>query len=247
MQEPLSGEVAMVTGGARRIGAEIARTLHAAGMHLIVHYRHSQQAAESLKAELHHRRPDSVTLVQADLGRLDDALPLLQRAVQSQGRLDLLVNNASRYFATPIKGTSEEQWQQLMGVNAKAPYFLSRALAEVLRASRGCIVNLTDIYGQRPIPNHAIYCMSKAALIMMTRALALDLAPEVRVNAISPGAILWAEDHTDTTRLDVIARTALKRTGKPEDIAAAVLYLKRDADFVSGQVLTVDGGRSVLA
>ena len=243
----LEGKVAVITGGARRIGASIARTLHHEGMKLVIHYHESADAARELQAELHHHRSDSVLLVGTDL--LDPAKleKLVSQATTEFGQLDVLVNNASSFYPTPIGQTTDKQWEELIGVNLKAPYFLSQAAAGALTESNGCIINLVDIYAERPLKNHPVYNVAKAGLIGLTRTLARELGPEVRVNAVSPGAILWPEGDVDEiAQQRLISRTPLKRTGNPTDIAQTVLFLVRDAEFLTGQIVNVDGGRSIV-
>ncbi|MFM1892710.1 MAG: hypothetical protein RLZ44_1787 [Pseudomonadota bacterium] len=244
-QPTLAGRTALVTGGATRVGAAIVRTLHAAGAHLVIHYRRSAGHAQELQAELEATRPRSVTLLQADL--LDiAALPgLIDRAVAASGRLDILINNASTYYPTPLGEATAEHWNDLMGTNAQAPFFLSQAAAPQLQAHQGCIVNLVDIHAERPHKRHPIYSMAKAANAMLVKSLARELAPEVRVNGVAPGAILWPEDFfEDEDRLAILARIPLGRPGTPQDIADTVLFLVQ-ADYMTGQILAVDGGRTV--
>lgn len=243
---PLSGRVVLITGGAHRIGAHTARTLHAEGANLVLHYRSSRNAAHTLQSELNQNRADSVVLVCADL--LDEAtLPaLISDAYSAWKRLDVLVNNASTFYPTPIGKATPQQWEDLFGSNLKAPFFLAQAAAPHLKIRRGCIVNIVDIHADRPLKRHPIYSTAKAGLVMLTKALACELGPEIRVNAVAPGAILWPEtDMDEVTKQRIINRTFLKRQGSPEHIARAVLYLIRDAEYTSGQVLTVDGGRSL--
>jgi pteridine reductase len=238
--------VALVTGGARRVGATIARTLHAAGYDLALHCRRSVAEAEALAAELERRRGGSVLVLQADLADIEMLPALVDALLAHYGRLDALVNNASAFFPTPVGSATPAQWDELFASNAQAPFFLAQAATPALREARGAIVNLVDIYAERPLAGHPIYCMAKAALAAMTRALALDLAPEVRVNGVAPGAVLWPGDgkpYADQQAL--LARTPLGRAGSPEDVAGAVLWLVRDAPFVTGQVLPVDGGRTL--
>lgn len=238
--------VALITGAGRRVGAVIARTLHAAGYDLALHYRHSADAAQSLADELEQQRADSTTLVHAELAELD-ALPGLVGSVLARfGRLDALVNNASAFYPTPVGSATPAQWNELFASNAQAPLFLAQAATPALRRAGGAIVNLVDIYAERPLANHPIYCMAKAALLAMTRALALDLGPQVRVNAVAPGAVMWpSEGKSYDDKQAMLDRTPLKRAGSPEDVASAVLWLLRDAPFVTGQVIRVDGGRTL--
>ncbi len=237
--------VAMITGAARRIGAVIARRLHAEGHDLALHYRHSEAAMQALVAELEAIRPGSTLALQADLVDLDALPALVAQAVARFGRLDVLVNNASSYYATPVGGTTASQWDDLFATNARAPFFLSQAAAPHLKEAQGVIVNIVDIYAERPLPGHPVYCMAKAALAMMTRALAVELGPEVRVNAVAPGNILWSDNPVKAETLAIVeARTTLGRQGAPEDIARAVANLVT-SPYVSGQVLAVDGGRSL--
>jgi len=241
----LTDKVVLITGAAHRIGATIARLLHAEGMRVVLHYRSSRAAAQALQQELTAQRPDSVMLVQADLLATAGLSTLVTEAVNAWGRLDVLVNNASTFYRTPLGTVTEEQWNDLMGTNLKAPFFLSQAAAPHLRARHGCIVNIVDIHADRPLKHFPVYSMAKAGLVMLTRALACELGPEVRVNAVAPGAILWPEHLDEVTKQRIVSRTFLKRQGDPADIAKAVRFLIRDADYMSGQVLTVDGGRSL--
>lgn len=236
--------VALITGSARRIGAAIARRLHAQGYDLALHYRTSTTDMQALVAELESLRGGSVLAVQADLSEFDRLPELVAKAVGRFGRLDALVNNASSFQPTPIGTTTPRQWDGLFASNAHAPFFLAQAAAPHLKAARGAIVNLVDIYAERPLAGHTVYCMAKAALLMATKSLALELAPDVRVNAVAPGAILWAENETSETKQQaMLARTPLARTGTPGEIAEAVRWLLRDATYVTGQVIRVDGGR----
>jgi len=239
---------ALITGGARRIGAAIVRRLHADGHDIALHYHHSAGEAKALAAELEHARAGSVLLLRAELAEFDRLPELVATTVGRFGRLDALVNNASAFFPTPFGEATPAQWDALFAANARAPFFLSQAAAPHLRATRGAIVNLADIHGERPLRGHALYGMSKAALIQMTQALALELAPEVRVNAVSPGAILWPDGgKSDAERSSLIARTPLARTGTPEEIAEAVRWLLCGATYTTGQVVRVDGGRMLGA
>jgi pteridine reductase len=242
----LRGKVALITGAAARIGARIARTLHAEGVDLVLHYRSSADAAEKLQAELERARGDSVHLVKADL--LDAQAPalLMQSCSTFRGRLDILINNASSFYPTPLGEATEAHWQELMGTNLKAPFFLAQAAAPLLRASRGCIVNLVDIHAERPLADHPIYSMAKAGNAMMVQTLARELGPEVRVNGVAPGAILWPEQGlSDEAKRRILERTALARPGTPGDIARTLLFLVRDAGYITGQIISVDGGRTI--
>ncbi len=239
-----SRPVALITGSARRLGAAIARRLHAQGHDLVLHYRHSSEEVRALAVEFEQLREGSVLTLQANLDDFDRLPELVAGAVGRFGRLDALVNNASSFTPTPIGSATPAQWDALFASNARAPFFLSQAAAPHLKQARGAIVNLVDIYAERPLREHTVYCMAKAALVMMTRSLALELAPEVRVNAVAPGAILWAENDTsDAKQQAMLARTPLGRTGTPEEIAEAVHWLITNASYTTGQVITVDGGR----
>ena len=242
----LENKTALVTGSARRIGAEIVRTLHADGANVAIHYRGSAGEADALAAELNAGRPDSARTFRADL--LDtDALPsLVDRVVGWKGGLDILINNASTFYPTPAGEITDKEWQDLMGTNLKVPLFLSQAALPELRKAGGSIVNIVDIHAQRPLAKHLVYGPAKAGLAMLTRSLAKDLAPEIRVNGVSPGAILWPEDGmTDATKQTILEQVPLGRPGEPSDIARCVLFLVRDADYVTGQIIAVDGGRSM--
>ncbi|MFO1474709.1 MAG: pteridine reductase [Lysobacterales bacterium] len=243
-----SRPAALVTGSARRIGAAIARRLHAAGFDLALHYRDSAGEAQALAAELESARAGSVVLLQADLAQFDRLPELVAKAVGRFGRLDALVNNASAFYPTPFGATTPAQWDELFAINARAPFFLAQAAAPHLASANGAIVNIADIYAERPLRGHAVYAMGKAALLQMTRALALELAPQVRVNAVSPGAILWPENGKDPeAQSALLARTPLGRIGTPGEIAEAVRWLLQDARYCTGQVLRVDGGRMLDA
>ena len=249
MQSPtLNGKVVFITGGSRRVGAVVCRHLHAHGANLVIHYRSSKDDAQALQAELQRQRPDSVTLLQGDLldyARLDT---LVQDAARAYGRLDVLLNNASSFYPTPIGQATEKQWDDLFGSNLKAPFFLCQAAAPYLKRTGGGIVHIADVHAQRPLKNYPIYSAAKAGLVMLTQSLARELGPEVRVNAIAPGTILWPEHELDDAiKTQILERVPQKRSGEPMDIARTVLFLIRDAHYISGQVIAVDGGRSVVA
>jgi len=238
--------VALITGAAHRIGARIARLLHAEGADLALHFHCSHAAAEALQQDLQAQRQGSVQLVQGNLCDIPRLPALIDEVAGYHGRLDLLVNNASSFYPTPLEEATEAQWDELLGSNLKGPFFLTRAAAPLLRASHGAVINLVDIHAQRPLKAHPIYSIAKAGNAMMVKALARELGPEVRVNGISPGAILWPEQGlSDGAKDDILERTALKRAGSPDDIARTLLFLARDADYITGQILAVDGGRTL--
>jgi pteridine reductase len=242
----LAGRAVLVTGGARRVGAEIARTLHAAGAQLAVHYRNSTAEAEALVAQLNSARSRSAIGIQANLLDTSQLSRLVETLLAAFGRLDVLVNNASTFYPTRIGAITEAHWNDLLGTNLKAPLFLSQAAAPALAATRGLIINIADIHGQQPLRHHTTYSIAKAGLVMLTRLLARELAPEVRVNAIAPGPVMWPVGGADEAlQTEIIGRTALKRLGSPRDVALAARYFAVDAPFVTGQILAVDGGRSV--
>ena len=244
-QHSLNSKVALITGGAKRIGAAIATTLHSAGMDLVIHFRRSAAEAQSLADALNDTRPNSVVLVKGDLEKSEDSAVLAQQAIEAFGRMDALINNASAFFPTPIGEVTNDDWEALMGVNLKAPFFLSQACAKTLTSTHGAIINLTDIYADRPLPHHPVYSASKAGLVALTRSLAQELGPNVRVNAIAPGAIIWPESNdSEENQNEIIRRTPLGRLGDPQDIADTVKFLLRDAPFITGQIINVDGGRS---
>jgi pteridine reductase len=243
---PLLGKVALVTGAARRIGAEIALALHRVGADVIVHYRHSTADARQLVGRLNERRPESAIAAAADLGQANEITQLADASLAWQGRLDILVNNASSFYPTPLGTVTEDDWDDLMGSNLKAPLFLAQALAPALLEAGGNIVNIVDIHARRPLRDHPVYSPAKAGLAMLTRSLAKDLAPAVRVNGVAPGAILWPEsDMTDETKASILEQIPLGRAGGPADIAGCVLFLVCDALYMTGQVVAVDGGRSI--
>ncbi|WP_090542577.1 pteridine reductase [Nitrosomonas sp. Nm132] len=244
----MKNKVILVTGGAKRVGAAICCKLHAQGANLMVHYRSSQNDAQMLQQTLEQTRSDSVALIQADLLDIDRLPDLIEETVRRFGKLDALVNNASSFFPTPIGQLTEQAWVDLMGSNLKAPLFLSQAAVPYLEKRHGCIVNIVDIHVEQPLKNYVIYNAAKGGLAALTRSLALELAPLIRVNGVSPGPILWPEHEEwidKSLRKEIIDRTLLKRMGEPEDIARAVHFLIADAPFITGQIIAVDGGRSI--
>lgn len=244
--DTLQDKVVLITGAAHRIGATTARLLHNTGANIVLHYRSSRKAAQALQKELNGKRENSVVLVQADLLDIDKLVTLAREAHEAWGRLDVLINNASTFYPTAVGKVGEQEWNDLLGSNLKAPFFLAQAAAPYLTQAKGCIVNIVDIHADRPLKGYPVYSIAKAGLVMLTKALAGELGPQVRVNAIAPGAILWPEnDMDDVTKQRIVSRTFLKRQGDPADIARAALFLIRDAGYMSGQVLTVDGGRSL--
>ena len=243
----MHGKVVLITGGAKRVGAAIARLLHAAGANLMIHYRSSAEAARALQDELNALREDSVALIQADLLEVAILPSLVSQTVSIFGGLDVLVNNASSFYPTPIGNIKQDDWETLMGSNLRAPLFISQAAALELKKRLGCIVNIADIHAERPMKNYVVYSIAKAGLVGLTKSLARELGPEVRVNAVAPGPILWPEDDTnfdEVSRQRIVSHTILKSVGEPDDIARAVRFFVMDAPYVTGQVLAVDGGRS---
>lgn len=245
-QANLNGKVALVTGAARRIGAAIATRLHADGADVAIHHRGSADAAAALANKLNKLRVDSARTFHTDLADIATLPGLVDNVVGWHNRLDVLVNNASAFYPTPLGEITEEHWEDLFGSNLKAPLFLSQAAVPALRRQNGVIINIVDIHARRPLRDHAVYSAAKAGLAMLTRSLAKDLAPDIRVNGVAPGAILWPEDDmSDTTKDSILRQVPLARSGDPEDVAGCVLYLVRDATYVTGQIITVDGGRSI--
>jgi pteridine reductase len=243
---PLADHCVLITGGAKRLGAAIGRRLHAAGASLVVHYHQSRSSADALVAELEALRPCSAVAVRADLHEVERLPELVAATVARFGRLDVLVNNASTFYPTPVGTITVAQFDDLVGTNLRAPLFLSQAAAPALAAARGLIINMVDIHGRRPLRAHPVYSAAKAGLVMLTRSLARELGPEVRVNGIAPGPVMWPErDLEDALKAEIISKTALKRPGSPEDIARAAHFFAVDAPYVTGQVIAVDGGRSL--
>ncbi|MBI5006475.1 MAG: pteridine reductase [Nitrosomonadales bacterium] len=244
----MQGKTVLVTGGAKRVGAAIVRRLHAAGANVAIHCRSSLYDALALRAELNEQRPDSAITVQADLLKIATLPRVVADVVQQFGHLDALVNNASSFYPTPLDGMNEQQWNDLLGTNLKAPLFLAQAAAAELRRRHGCIVNIVDIHAELPMHGHLLYNIAKSGLAGLTRALAQEMAPQVRVNGVSPGVNVWPENadwQDEEKRRKLIARTLLKREGEPDDIARTVQFLIADAPYITGQVIAVDGGRSI--
>ena len=240
-------KTALVTGSSRRIGAEIVRGLHATGYRVLLHYHRSEEAARQLVEALNAVRPDSVLALRADLDDTAALGELVQRAIDAWGHLDALVNNASTFYPTPLGTVMESQWDALLGSNLKAPFFLCQAAAPHLARRQGAIVNLVDIYAERPLKGYPAYSIAKAGLAALTRSLAVELAPDVRVNGVAPGAILWPEQADGgQTQADILARIPLAHSGSPSDIAGAVRFLLEEAPYITGQIIAVDGGRSVF-
>lgn len=245
---PDNTKVALVTGSAKRIGAEIARHLHAANFNLVIHYHHSAADALALVDELNNTRKSSAIAIKADLNNHNQLIALAEQASKQWQGIHLLVNNASSFYPTPFGQASYDDWDDLIGSNLKAPYFLAQALAPQLTAAAGCIINIADIYAEKPLRNHSVYSIAKAGNLMLTKSLAQELAPRVRVNGIAPGAILWPEQEnklSDEDKEKMLCKIPLQQRGQAQDIAKAILFLVNDAPYVTGQILAVDGGRSL--
>jgi pteridine reductase len=242
----LAGSWALITGSGRRIGATIAERLHEAGANVALHYLKSAGPADELASRLNAERPGSAIAMGADLRSTGETARLVEQVVAHSGRLDYLINNASSFYPTKFGSVTEADWDDLVNSNLKAPLFLSQAALPYLRASRGAIVNMIDIHARRPLRHHHVYGAAKAGLAMLTRSLARDLAPEIRVNGVAPGAILWPDNGmTDSVKQNIIGKIPLARAGEPDDVARTVLFLVRDAPYVTGQIIAVDGGRSI--
>ena len=248
MSDSSSNPVVLITGGARRIGACIARHLHQLGYKIALHHRNSVQEAKALAADLNQLRANSVITIYGDLNQLNEIQQVVDAAVAHWGRLDAVINNASSFYPTPLGSVTQEQWDDLLNSNLKAPFFIAQAAAKALQISHGCIINIADIYADRPLKDHPVYCAAKAGNVMLTKSLARELAPEVRVNGIAPGAILWPEQNDEqqqNKQQNILDRIPLARQGDPEDIAKAVEFLLAQAPYITGQIITVDGGRSL--
>lgn len=244
--DPLAGRCVLVTGGAKRLGAAMARRLHAAGADIVVHYHRSRPAADELVAELQATRAGSALAVCGDLHDVPHLPALVDAAVARYGRLDVLINNASTFYPTPVGTITTAQFDDLVGTNMRAPLFLAQAAAPALRATQGLVINMVDIHARRPLKAHPVYSAAKAGLVMLTKSLARELGPEIRVNGIAPGPVLWPErDLDEALKAEIIDKTALKRSGSPDDIARTALFLATEAPYVTGQIIAVDGGRSL--
>jgi pteridine reductase len=246
-QQPLAGRTALITGAARRVGASIARALHQCGANVVIHCNRSRSEADALAAALEALRPGSAHVVQVDLLAAGAPGRIVEAALARFGQLDVLVNNASTFYPTPFGEITEAHWDDLIGSNLKAPLFMAQAALTPLRLARGLVINIVDIHGMRPLRRYPVYSAAKAGLIMLTRSLAREMGPQVRVNGIAPGPVMWPEDGTADSDLQrkIVDRTALKRTGSAEDIARAAVFFATQAPFVTGQILAVDGGRSI--
>lgn len=237
----------LITGGAKRIGAACARLLHEQGCNILLHFKSSKKEAEQLCNEFNLNRPDSAMLIQGNLQDMQELESVANAASSSWGGLDVLINNASSFYPTPVASATEEQWDDLLGSNLKAPFFLIKALSDSLASRQGCIINIADIHAERGLPGYPVYSIAKAGLVAMTKILAKELGPSIRVNAVAPGAILWPEAGlSEQDKNEILQRIPLKRNGSALDIGKAALYLIRDADYVTGQILTVDGGRTLF-
>ena len=246
--QKLSGKVALVTGAARRIGAVTVKMLHQQGATVVIHYRNSKSDAEKLSTELNAIRVDSCFISQAELANVDSLNNMIDTVIAQTGRLDILINNASSFFPTKVGEITEDHWDNLFASNLKAPLFLSQAAAPHLDKTQGCIINMVDIHAERPLAEHPVYCAAKAGLLMLTKSLAKELGPNVRVNGVSPGAILWPEAYGNSAEVNaehqaLLDKTSLKREGSPEDIANAISFLVSDASYITGHIIPVDGGR----
>jgi pteridine reductase len=238
----------LITGAAKRVGAHCVRYLHAQGANILLHYRSSSAAAQELADNLNQQRPDSVRIFQADLLDMQELQLLTDFAKQAWGGIDVLVNNASAFYATDLTEVTEDQWDELLGSNLKSPFFLIQALSPILKSKQGSVINIVDIHAEKGLPGFPVYSIAKAGLAALTKILAKELAPEIRINAIAPGAILWPDHEMDERqKKEIKAKVALQSTGNPDDIAKAIRYLIYDAGYTTGQILTVDGGRTLFS
>ena len=239
-------KIVLITGAARRIGADIARTLHDAGYGIVLHYHQSEDVAVNLTKTLNNLRSDSAWKIKADFQSMDDVDSLIKQTLDVTNRLDVLVNNASEFYSTPMSTTTEQQWDEMMNCNLKAPFFLSQAAKPALEKTMGCIVNIVDIYAKSSLIDFPVYSISKSGLYGLTQSLAKEMAPVIRVNGVSPGVILWPENEVNNQQEEIIKLIPLQKKGSPEDVANAVLFLVRDAHYITGEVITVDGGKGLI-
>ncbi len=242
----MKNKTVLITGAAKNIGATIAKELHSCGMNVIVHYNNSEEEARELVKKLNGDRHDSAISIKANLEKEDHYIPLVNTALNFKGNIDVLINNASAFYQTSLNNLNIKQWNELININLKAPLFISQLAAKSLGESKGCIINITDIHASNPLKDHTIYCISKAGLVTLTKSLAKELAPNIRVNGISPGAITWPNDMDNKTKENIINQTILKKKGNAEDIAKTIVFLINDADYITGQILNVDGGKTLL-
>jgi len=242
----VKNKTALITGAAKNIGAAISEELHSCGMNVIVHYNNSEEEAHKLVKKLNSKRHDSAISIKADLEKEDNYIPLVNTALNFKGHIDVLINNASAFYPTSLNNLNIKQWNELININLKAPLFISQLAAKTLGESKGCIINITDIHASNPLKNHTIYCISKGGLVTLTKSLAKELAPNIRVNGISPGAITWPSNMDNKTKGNIINQTILKKKGNAEDIAKSIVFLINDADYITGQILNVDGGKTLL-
>ena len=242
----MKNKTVLITGAAKNIGATIAKELHSCGMNVIVHYNNSEEEARELVKKLNGNRHDSAISIKADLEKEDNYIPLVNTAPNFKGHIDVLINNASAFYPTSLNNLNIKQWNELININLKAPLFISQLAAKSLGESKGCIINITDIHASNPLKDHTIYCISKAGLVTLTKSLAKELAPNIRVNGISPGAITWPNDMDNKTKENIINQTILKKKGNAGDIAKTIVFLINDADYITGQILNVDGGKTLL-
>ena len=239
-------KIALITGAVRRIGADIARTLHDAGYGVVLHYHQSEDVAVNLTKTLNNLRPDSAWMIKADFQSMDDVDSLIKQTLDVTNRLDVLINNASEFYTTPMSTVTEQQWDEMMNCNLKAPFFLSQAAKPALEKTMGCIVNIVDIYAKSSLIDFPVYSISKSGLYGLTQSLAKEMAPVIRVNGVSPGVILWPENEVNNQQEEIIKLIPLQKKGSPEDVANAVLFLVRDAHYITGEVITVDGGKGLI-